>query len=52
MDGIVSKILGIRACKHNQECYCESCQEHRDKNEYADFGWTGSRPAKVSEEEI
>ena len=49
---ILSKLFGLRACKHSQDCYCEDCQEYRDRNKYADFGWTGSRPTKVSEEEV
>lgn len=42
----LSKLFGLRACKHSPECCCSDCKEYRSKNKYADFGFTGNRPMK------
>lgn len=36
--GIISKIMGRRACKHSKRCSCDYCLDYRRDNKYADYG--------------
>ena len=36
--GFLSKLLGLRACKHHERCNCEHCLKYREDNDYSDFG--------------
>lgn len=31
-------VLGMRACKHEEDCLCEDCQAYRERNQYSDTG--------------
>lgn len=42
----LSKLFGLRACKHSAKCCCSDCEEYRSRNKYADFGLTWGRPVK------
>jgi len=31
---IISKMMGIGRCKHNEGCSCEKCEKYRHQNPY------------------